>query len=227
MRSVEEKNLWLLQGLSLLLLVSILKLLVIPPLDGRRPSPEIFPDQWVDSSYHQWQLILPPANRLPGAVSQHTYNQVLAYQQYQRISDPTVTLTLYYVTNTAADMGPLLAAYDLPMNDEVQAFQDYPSPQGTYRLFAANSAVHLVSCLNPQGPATVTMTAFEHNRHFYDLRWSRILPWLSGRTPLFDRRCLWVQLSLAASQRTAETDEILKTHWIAVSTWWQARFPVP
>ncbi len=99
---------------------------------------------------------------------------------------------------------------------------------GFYGLTATPDRAYLSSCINPYGGSTVTAEQFRDNRNTYDLRVSRLVPWLLGQQELRDFRCLWTLMSIPLEDTTAEQAyPILENAWVSWYAWWQPRFPDP
>lgn len=97
---------------------------------------------------------------------------------------------------------------------------------GFYGLGVHQRRAYLSSCINPRGSSTFTAEQFNQNRYFYDLRPQYLLSWLVGQNSLFDRRCLWVNLSVPLKDPHPESAyQILENAWFSWYQWWQSRFP--
>jgi cyanosortase A-associated protein len=78
--------------------------------------------------------------------------------------------------------------------------QPIHQPQvGHAGLLTLPDRVYLSSCINAQGPTTLTEAQFAQNRYEYDLKPVRILSWLLGQQDLMDRRCFFTVLSVMRS----------------------------
>jgi cyanosortase A-associated protein len=96
---------------------------------------------------------------------------------------------------------------------------------GVYGLFTRQQQAYLSACINPRGGSTVTIQQFEQNNYFYDLRWERLFPWLLGRQPLTDRRCLWTYMSVYGNSSPKKAYQLLESVWLSWFEWWSLNFP--
>lgn len=98
---------------------------------------------------------------------------------------------------------------------------------GYYSLFSDAEGTYLSSCINPRGGTTVTDSQFVQNRQIHDLRADRLLPILIGQTTLQDARCVWVHMTLPATNNLPpeKATEILETVWPLWYNTWQLKFP--
>ncbi len=146
----------------------------------------------------------------------------------QRYRADQLTVTLHYIVNTSGDPYPLFDKHNISIPDDPALFTEQTSQQGTYRIFQADETLHLISCLNPNGPATVTLEQFSHRRQRYDLHWQRLAPWLLGQTRLFDHRCLWIDIAMPAAGQPLDSAAVtLEPLWLALSQQLQTTFPGP
>jgi len=103
---------------------------------------------------------------------------------------------------------------------------------GYYGVLTHEGKAYLSACINPRGESTVTEQQFRQSLYATDLQVGRILPWISGREPLLDRRCLWTLMStpLPSGKNTDSTAseaayKTLEAAWFNWFRWWQPKFP--
>lgn len=103
---------------------------------------------------------------------------------------------------------------------------------GYYGILAHDHKAYLSACVNSRGESTVTEPQFMQNRYKYDLQVNRVLPWILGRAPLLDQRCLWTlmatPLPAAAKNNPAvanQSFEALENAWFSWHQWWKLNFP--
>ncbi len=104
---------------------------------------------------------------------------------------------MYYFSQSDGDVIRLLKSY-LVNNVALKPkeFVRRRSDSGIYALFEAHGKAYLSTCVNAQGPTTVTREQFLANRTTYDLKPDRLLPILIGQANIRDSRCLWINLSM-------------------------------
>lgn len=103
---------------------------------------------------------------------------------------------------------------------------------GYYGVLTHKGRAYLTACINARGSSTVTDQQFRHDRFTYDVQLSRILPWLWGREPLLDHRCLWTLMSIpvkpdamAESMDSQEAYRKLEAAWVSWYQWWRSNYP--
>lgn len=150
--------------------------------------------------------------------------QAYQYQQNQQVLD----VQTWYMIRTNGDVHKFFQDQiaTLPTPQSKLAVNENPDA-GFYGLGATEERAYLSSCINPNGGSTVTVNQFRNNRNTYDLKLSRILPWLLGPYELRDSRCIWTVLSLPldGDQTAEDVYPTLKTAWLSWYQWWQPNFP--
>lgn len=147
-----------------------------------------------------------------------------------RYAQPGLALeiTMRYLIGTDGDLKTLLNRYQsgtMNLNFSPSSLRERAGI-GHYLVYTHQGKAYLSSCINPAGGSTVTGIQFQQNRHAYDLRLDRLLPWLLGQADLQDQRCLWANLTLPLQQLEPERAyQILETAWFSWYGWWQSRFP--
>lgn len=157
------------------------------------------------------------------------YDAAISGRYYHYIQNGiSLDIEMRYVVGTLGDVDSFFRNYTAIRLPPGQVFQSLRQHQGVgfYSLFVHQGKAYLSACINPHGDSTVTTEQFLYNRHTYDLRFSRLLPWLLGEESLRDRRCLWVHLSTPlnnADSTLAYT--VLEKAWFSWSQWWVSHFP--
>lgn len=148
------------------------------------------------------------------------------YQHEQNKS--SLDIEMRYVIDTDGDINTMLNKH---LNSETSPGKltlRHQEGTGFYGIAATAERAYLSSCINPYGKSTVTAEQFRNNRNTYDLRVSRLVPWLLGEQELRDFRCLWTTLSMPLDNTTVEQAyPILENAWVSWYAWWQPRFPDP
>lgn len=205
-------------------LVSIFAKSVTDPTLGK-PTAYTFPAVVPLSG---WQ---PQENPIPIKTQAPQAKQLLSKSKSYRYTQNSYQLdvNMHYLVGTSGDGQLFMRNYTaIPLDSKQLApVTRYQKGIGYYQLLSDRSSAHLVACINPQGESTVTRKQFLHNRNTYDLQPSNILQWLTAKSDLRDRRCLWTHLTMplnrAATQQEAYRQ--LETTWISLSQWWTPRFP--
>lgn len=217
-------NLWQPIRLSLLVLtcsgalVIMGKAIVTPKATNTQPSytlPASVP-------LTNWQPSLnTPLQPIQGSVASRDY-------QYRRDAQ-SLNVALRYMMGDG-DVNRFLFVSTPIRQENSRLIVKYQSGVGFYGVLPYQGRAYLSACISPRGESTVTAQQFVQNHRTHDLTPDRILPWLSGRQPLLDRRCLWTLMSvpLTAKAGSAELDTAYKTledAWFSWYRWWQPNFP--
>lgn len=103
---------------------------------------------------------------------------------------------------------------------------------GYYGVLTHKGRAYLTACINARGGSTVTDQQFRHDRFVHDVQISRILPWLWGKEPLMDHRCLWTLMSIpvkpdanSTSVDSQEAYKKLEAAWASWYQWWRSNYP--
>lgn len=207
-------------------LFTLLRLILDPNAGNHKVTPFAFPP---DVPLPEGQLL--ESQPLTDTVAQlpRQYNAVIAgrYYRYSQNGIP-LDIEMRYVVGTLGDVESFIrnyAAMHLPPGQVFQALRQQEGV-GFYGVFVHQGRAYLSTCINSHGGSTVTMEQFLHNRHTYDFRFSRLLPWLLGQESLRDRRCLWVHLSTPLNQADSKSAyTVLEKAWFSWYRWWSPRFP--
>lgn len=198
----------------------LLKTIISPVAKVPKAVPFSFPEA---VPLNQWKITGHESTATP---ADKPAGDVVSIRQYQYTSanynSSQLTISAYYLTQTDGDLKPFIEQKVGQVGPTLRQNSVY----GTYSLFSAQGRVHLTSCLNPRSPATVTSDQFSRNRMIYDIRLSRLVPWLKGQQTLPDERCLWTQLSVPVSQYASEViaHEAVEMAWTEWAQWWRPEF---
>lgn len=157
------------------------------------------------------------------------YNAAIAGRYYRYTQKGVfLDLEMRYMVGTLGDVESFIKNYTAIHLPSGQVFQTLRQQEGVgfYGLFVYQNRAYLSTCINPNGGSTVTTEQFLHNRHTYDLRFSRLLPWFLGQESLRDRRCLWVHLSTPLKNADSLSAYlVLEKAWFYWYSWWMLHFP--
>lgn len=206
-------------------LVSIFAKLVADPTLGK-PTAYTFPAV-VPLSGWQPRVSL-TAVKTQAAQDKQLLSKSKSYRYTQKNSHQ-LDVNMHYIVGTSGDGQLFVRKYtSIPLDSkQLVPVTRYQKGIGYYELLSDRSSAHLVACINPRGESTVTRKQFLHNRHTYDLQLSNILLWLTTKSDLRDRRCLWTHLSMPLNQAPTQEQAYrqLETTWISLYRWWAPRFP--
>lgn len=156
--------------------------------------------------------------------------EAIAGQQYEyRRQQQTLTVQMRYMPEDG-DVSRFLFAYTPVRQDNKRLVLRSQPTIGFYGVLPHQERAYLSACISPRGESTVTAQQFVQNLRTHNLTPDRILPWLTGRQSLLDRRCLWTLMSvpLPANADTIALDNAYKTLedvWVSWYRWWQPNFP--
>ncbi len=171
---------------------------------------------------------LPPWQPLPSATLPSIAESIDSRQYQYRYQTQPLTVALRYMAGDG-DVNRFLFFYTPIRQENVRLSVRHQPAIGFYGVLSYNGRVYLSACINARGGSTVTEQQFVQNRHTYDLQITRLLPWLSGREPLLDRRCLWTLMSVpvenTSEKALADAYRSLETAWFDWYRWWQPNFP--
>lgn len=199
----------------------------LDPTAGNRPvTPFAFPEV---VPLPGWQPLASRPLPLPKQKDADSYKGVLASRSYlYRQNNQQLEIEMRYLVGTLGELEDHLKVHASMQLQDGQLLQNLRQQQGVgfYSLFVHQGRSHLTACINPRGGSTVTSAQFLANRHTYDLKLQRLVPWLLGKESLRDRRCLWAHLSTPLNQVSAETTyPVLEQAWLSWYQWWIPRFP--
>lgn len=174
-----------------------------------------------------WQLT---ESNLINNKSQDNYQYVSGkFYKYQH-NQYTIDIEMRYLVHTNGSVPDLIKIYTFiePSPNLISLNTSKIKNVGFHNLFVSQGRAYLNACINPRGGSTVTNQQFAENRRNYDLKFSRLLPWLIGKENLRDWRCLWVNMSVPLDNSSPqEAYRILEKAWIYWYQWWSNRFPKP
>ncbi|HEY9876139.1 MAG TPA: cyanoexosortase A system-associated protein [Candidatus Obscuribacterales bacterium] len=200
---------------------------IFDPTAGNRPvKPFTFPSA---VEVPRWQLVESSPLAEPLASSQNSLESVLANRKYlYRQNDQQLEIKMRYMVATTGNFpGYFKDGKSIEPSTE-QILQGLRQREGTgfYSIFSDEKQLHLIACINSRGGSTVTTPQFAANRNTYDMKLSRLLPWLVGNESLRDRRCLWTHMSTPLNQASAQSANLaLEQAWLPWYQWWSTRFP--
>ncbi|MCM1981602.1 hypothetical protein [Lyngbya confervoides] len=137
---------------------------------------------------------------LPRVEAKENYDVVIQGRQYHFQRGSTqLTLQVRYLINTDANLAALSRKLELDEGDRLgsqplEQVQHHPQLGWYRRVLQTPEKIVLDTCLNPQGPNTVTPQQFLNNRLVHDLNLPQIGRWLIGTHQALDKRCLWSRL---------------------------------
>jgi cyanosortase A-associated protein len=157
---------------------------------------------------------------------------VIAAQRYQFMREPYMidaqVWSLRYVEGNVSRFLNIYAGVKSTLKQQ----EIYQPSIGYAGILANQNRVYLSSCINPQGPTTLTEAQFAKNRYEYDLTLNRIFYWLLGQKDLMDRRCFFTVLSVAQKEQSRQTplsasraQQMLEELWPIWFKFWQPRIP--
>ncbi|XHX81113.1 MAG: cyanoexosortase A system-associated protein [Stenomitos frigidus ULC029] len=170
----------------------------------------------------QWQPL--PSKPL------ETIAESIASREYPyRRNAQSLTVALRYMVGDG-DVNRFLFVFTPIRQANTRLVMKYQPGIGFYGVLPHQERAYLSACISPRGESTVTAQQFVQNHRTHDLTFDRLLPWLLGRQPLLDRRCLWTLMSvpLTAKAGSAELDTAYKTlenAWFDWYRWWRPNFP--
>ncbi|PZV27806.1 MAG: hypothetical protein DCF12_02370 [Snowella sp.] len=148
----------------------------------------------------------------------------IASRSYQYLSPDGLTLNIQmrYLNTAKADIPKLLREY----------IEDSPITQITHQAGVGAIALgnhqdrpYLSTCINPQGPSTVTADQFLRTKLVTGKTLNGFLGWLWGKSNLLDQRCLWSHLTLSTPSENHNSQKILQNAGQSWFKWWIAHYP--
>lgn len=184
----------------------------------------------------QSALLLLPSPHLPGWQLEHSTPLIYAeklldnpaiakayldeYQATGFLTPHQLKIERYSIVNRAVDVNELLRTH--PQLRGKMLISETKSTQfGPYSRFAVNGQAYLSSCLNPEGPSSLTRQQFNLNRLRYDFLSIKFGEWLLSRAEIPDRRCVWVLASVPVGQSVEEAYGVLDAVWRAGVPQWR------
>ncbi len=191
------------------------KVILLPNAEKTTLAAFLFPETVPLS---EWQL----NTKYSQPTSTKEDSNLIAQKHYQYIQkDVSLDIEMRYMT--IFDVSQLIREYtSISSSPEVRQREKV----GYYGLGIDKGRAYLSACINPQGSSTFTYQQFSQNRSLYDRPQQRLLPWLLGKKPIEDKRCLWAHLSIPVKNSTPEAAyKKLENVWFSWHQWWQLRFP--
>lgn len=170
----------------------------------------------------QWQFIhsrpvVPHRDRTGGNNSSalpNAENDAIAAQLYQyQQGNVVLNVEMQYFINTKVDVSALIQERIDPSLSRSRLPIYYWKGIGFYAMFQNQKGSYLSACINPHGQSTVNDRQFYQNQNRFTVLSNRFLPWLLGREPLRDFRCLWTTFSISASLPDQEAFSTLEQAW--------------
>jgi len=177
-----------------------------------------------------WQQMT--TKTLPVYKSDNTQHPVIAVQisgkQYSYGKNgQKVEVEMRYEVNSRGDLNPFLEKLSPSLQRDWEKNMQQVKGIGYYTTYNDGKNAYLTACINPQGMSTVNSVQFMRNRYSYDLTWSRLFPWILGKTVLRDDRCIWTQLSAPLNGGVATSVyTMLESIWADNYNTWQSLFLV-
>ena len=136
----------------------------------------------------------------------------IASRSYQYLSPDGLTLNIQmrYLNTAKADIPNLLRKY----------IGDTSISQITHQ-----DRSYLSSCINPQGPSTVTSDQFLQTKLVTGKNLNGFLGWLWGKSNLLDQRCLWSHLTLSVPSGNQNSQKTLQNAGQSWFKWWVSHYP--
>lgn len=203
--------------------ITLIKVAFFPALDKNLPLD--FPDRIL---LPEWQQETNPTLAATPPLSQPEGDKLLGFvngKVYQyRQGNQMLNISMRYFSPTIGDVKPYLTYYNkgIPPNLMIREQKGV----GYYGLFTQNKQAHLTTCLTPRGGNIFKREQFLQVRYQSDLRLERFLPWIMGKLPLLDNRCLWIDMSLngTAENHSSSDYPTLEKAWLLWNQSWQPHF---
>jgi cyanosortase A-associated protein len=196
--------------------------------------PYQFPTQISVSSLPQWQQLEGQALTIkdPTQIQTNTAHQY----QFQR-QGRVLQAQIWYLRYIEGNVSRYVNLYT-PITSTLALQPTFQPQVGHASVVVSGRRAYLNSCINPQGPSTITESQFAHNRYAHDLNLGRVLMWGLGQQDLLDRRCLFTSLSISLDPPAspsavstplteAQAKQILQDFWRPWHQLWQSQFPKP
>lgn len=118
--------------------------------------------------------------------------------QYSRGND-LLMIQAVYLGNTSGDVAGL---FNKSVPGEAKLTMQYQQGIGFFGLIKLPQKHYLSACITPHAGSTFTTQQFKQGS---TSQWyTRLVPWLIGRSKLKDERCLWMLLSLETNRRHSD-----------------------
>jgi len=201
--------------------IALTKVVFFPVLNQHPPV--VFPDE---IPLPQWQLEVSPEKE--ASLSQPDADKLLGFvngKSYQyRQGKQVLTIKMRYFSPSIGDVKAYLTYYNqgIPPSLLIREKKEL----GYYGLFTQNQQTHLTTCLTPRGGNIFKREQFLQVRYQSDIRPERFLPWVIGKVPLLDNRCLWIDMSLSGTEQNAPASDYLTLEktWVSWNEYWRSRF---
>lgn len=203
------------------IVINVARLIINPEISKREVTEYSFPEQIL---LPQWTFVksTQPKENID-------YEVVISNRKYlYEKGDRLLEINNRYVVGTRGTYHGVVNLEDkFNNNNETEFLLSMKTKNNlNYALFVHEKKAYLVSCINPNGGSTITHTQFMGNRYQNDLTWRRFLPWLTGKEPSIDLRCLWSYLSLPINNTSVENAyQILEDTWFNWYDYWCENYP--
>jgi cyanosortase A-associated protein len=203
------------------IVIVLLKLIFQPIVKLDRLNSFVFP-QAVPLA--EWQLLKSkPLLSLPYKNNEFIAGKYIAgnYYQYKQ-NNLSLNIEISYWIDTDGNLKSFIKNYTGELLPVLYKQEEI----GFYSMFVHQQKAHLTACINPRGYSTVTTDQFKRNVWIYSINSKQIISWLTSRSELVDKRCLWTHFSLALNNYSAESAyQILENAWFDWYYWWSSNFP--
>jgi len=202
--------------------IALTKVVFFPALNQNPPL--VFPDE---IPLPKWQLEVRPDKE--ASLSQPDADKLLGFvngKSYQyRQGKQLLTINMRYFSPTVGDVQAYLGHYNnktIPPSLVIREKKEL----GYYGVFTQNQQAHLTTCLTPRGGNIFKRKQFLKVRYQSDIRPERFLPWVIGKVPLLDNRCLWIDMSLSGTEQNSPSSDYLTLEkvWVSWNGYWRSRF---
>ena len=185
---------WLIPIASIAMLAVTVITFIIPSIGRREVQPLQFPNQLSLAGWNlenSQSLVDTPETKL----RLHRLRSGQKYQYQQRGENVTVALRFFSPTfGNVEDY--LRRTYG---NSQQEAYGEGEeraiSGLGNYRVFNDGETAYLTACIAPEGRSTVSISDYVNQTNATVFNPEEIVPRLTGKRSLRERRCLWVYLS--------------------------------
>jgi cyanosortase A-associated protein len=146
---------------------------------------------------------------------------------YKNIADNfDLNSSFFYIINANGKFPGLTNSNFSEFDPEVfqKALKNNVASEG-YIHFSDNNKDYLVSCISPTGKSFIDSTSFILASRIRQtlLNPAYFYQWLIGQRLMWDRRCVWVQLSIES--QTENSVNHLESAWQELLAYWQRNFP--
>ncbi|MGY6530131.1 MAG: archaeosortase/exosortase family protein [Cyanobacterium sp.] len=154
---------------------------------------------------------------------QRGWNIILSERSYvYGKRESILTVNLRYVVNTFASLEGYYNKnfHDLPI---MQDSDPVLINNNDYLQFTYDNNKFLTTCVNVEGKSSITSNQFVSYYQDLYLNFPKLWQWLKGERLIQDRRCLWIEVSMAKDSNLPRED--LNNLLFSLMTYWQHNFP--